>query len=120
MSDRSVQDCSDALVAALKAVPNLRASVIDGREINPPQAIVGPPSMVFEHFCEGPTELSFPVTLVVKVDTLALERLYKMLPLVVAAIDSVSDAVVTVAEPGSWGPAGEEMPAYTLTVGMNP
>jgi hypothetical protein len=119
---RSPQVISDALVAALGAVPGLRASVIDGRDFNPPQAIVGPPTLTYETFCggAGPSEMSFPVTLIVKPDARSMERLFDMIPLVTDAVMGVEGAVVMTATPGTYGGSGEGLPAYTFEIEVSP
>lgn len=118
--NRTIQECSDALVAALSEVPELNASVIDGRTANPPQAIVNPPTMEWNSFCGGPNLLTFKVTLIAKADALSAERLYKFIPLIAAAVNGVEDALVVSAAPGTYGGTGDGFPAYNIDIEMSP
>lgn len=120
--NRTVQECSNDLVAALKAIPGLRASVIDGVAINPPHAVVGPPTVTYEGFCGGDilSTLTFHINLVAKSDALSTERLYTFLPLIAAAVNGVKGAVVIQATPGTYGGTGDGFPAYNIELEMSP
>lgn len=120
MSGRTPAQISDALVAVLKTIPGLHAHVMDGRQANPPVAIVGPPSMRWTGYCGPASEMTFPVTLVVRKDDKTIERLYDLLPAISVAIDTVEDASVVAATPGTWGSADDGYPAYTLTIEVAP
>jgi hypothetical protein len=112
----TVSEVADAIVVALRTVPNLRVSLDAGGAVSPPQAVVGPPRLVWEGYCDGPTSGTFRVALVVANTDHAMERLWDLLPAVAEAIDSVPAAAVTRADPGSFTSGGADLPAYDLTI----
>lgn len=112
----AVSVVADALLVALRAVDGLRASQDHGGEVNPPEAVIGPPQLVWEGFCAGPSTATFRISLVVANTDRAMEVLWDLLPTVTAAIDTVPDAVVTRADPGSFTSGGSALPAYDITV----
>ncbi len=112
----SVATVAAELVAALKTVPGLRVSLVDGVDVDPPAAIVGPPSMTWEALCDGATTATFRVGIVVAADDRALERLWDLVVLVAEALDDIPDVSVTRADPGSFLSSSAELPAYDITV----
>lgn len=87
-----------------------------GANIDPPATLVGLPRLAWESGCGEPTSATFLVYLVVPLDDRAVDRLQDMLPVVVDAIESVPDAVVTTATPLVSPFGGRDLPAYEITV----
>lgn len=112
----AVSEVADALLVALRTVPSLRASLDHGGAVSPPEAVVGPPRLAWEGYCTGPTSATFRVALVVANTDHAMERLWDLMPQVAEAIDSVPDAAVTRADPGTFSSGGSDLPAYDITV----
>lgn len=112
----AVKDVAEALELALKGVAGLRAYRDPGASVDPPGAVLGPPSLVWGGYCSGPVSATFLVYVLEKADGRALERLWDWVPLVSAAIDSVPDAVVIRADPGVYNSGGTDLPTYELTV----
>lgn len=83
---------------------------LDGQDTAPFRSDRGDP---FE-----PTEAQIPVWIVVPSDKNATTNLYQILPLVAAALDDVTDAVVASAGPGRYpSPTDQkEFPAYEVIV----
>lgn len=113
-----VAEQAAALEAALEAVPSLRVYRDPGGVVDPPAAVLGPPSLLWRGVCAGPTEATFPVYVVTKADEHALERLWDLVPSVAAAVDTVPDAAVTGAEPGSYQSGAVSLPSYELSIGV--
>jgi hypothetical protein len=111
----AIADAAAALAEALKGVPDLRVYTDPGATVDPPAAIVGPPQLSWEGVCEDPTSARFLVWVVVPADDRAVERLWELVPLAAAALQTVTDATVTVALPGRWPGGGSDLPAYEIT-----
>lgn len=95
--------------------PTLPAVVVgmarlDGQENAPFRSDRGDP---FE-----PTEAQIPIWIIVPADKRVAANLYTILPLIAAAIDDVTDAVVVSAGPGRYpSPTDQkELPAYEVIV----
>lgn len=112
----TVGEAASALLGALRGIEGLRASLSFGGSVSPPEAVVGPPGLVWEGYCDGPSSASFRVSLVVTNDDHAMERLWDLMPAVAAAVDSIPDAVLLRADPGTFTSGGSDMPAYDLTI----
>lgn len=93
----------------IRNYPNLVANV------DPPATLVGAPRLVWDSACGEPTSATFLVYLMVPLDDRAVDRLQDLLPLVVDAIESVPDAVVTAATPLASPFGGADLPAYEIT-----
>lgn len=111
-----LSDATRALAAAVSAVPTVRGYAELSPDADPPAVVVGPPRLTFEGFGNDPSAVEFIAYLVVPRDDRAIERLYDLLPQVVAAINSTDDFTVTSAEPGGFN----ELPAYELTITATP
>lgn len=112
----AVAEVSGALAAALRTVDGLRVYTDPGAVIDPPGALVGPPQLTWGGYVAAPTEARFVVVLMVAADERALERLWDLVPLVAAAVDTVPDAVVRQANPGVWLTGGIELPCYEIQI----
>jgi hypothetical protein len=115
----NTEDAYAALVAALGTVEGLRAYDDPGAQMDPPAAIVSPPALVFGGPGPDPVNGQFVVMLVVPQDDRSLPRFWSLLPLVVDAVESVTDAVVTRATPGFWQNGGVSLPCYEISVEMS-
>jgi hypothetical protein len=115
----AIKDAAEALRDSVNGLPSLsdliRATTDLAPNVTSNTAIIGPPALIWEGMCDGPTSARFLVYVVaVPADERAIERLWELVPLVAEAIDDVTDAVVTTALPGQWGSAN--LPCYELTV----
>lgn len=112
----AVSDMADALLAALRAVDGMRASLDVGGTVNPPETVLGPPTLTWDAYCSGPSTGTFTAYVVVAQNDRAMEQLWDLLPALTEAVDSVPDAVVTRATPGTFTSGGASLPAYLLTI----
>jgi hypothetical protein len=105
-----------ALAEALRAVEGLRVYEDLGAAVDPPGAVLGPPTFAFDAYAPVATGATVPLSIAVAADEWALPRLVELLPAVVAAVDSVPDAVVRTATPGVLPAGNGELPAYLLEI----
>lgn len=109
-------DLREALNAALRTVKGLRVDSSGWMGADPPAASVGPPAYGWESYAADPTSVSINVALYVPADERALQRLDALLPLVVDALETVDNAVVSNATPEPFTFGGAVLPAYRITV----
>jgi hypothetical protein len=107
---------AEALAEALRTVEGLRVHTDPGALLDPPAAVVGPPALAWEGYDAAPTSARFVVVVVVAMDERALPRLWDLVPLVAAAVDTVPDAVLRTADPGVWSANGADLPSYELLI----
>jgi hypothetical protein len=124
MSFASVQAAQDVLQAVLEAASaalppadqfRVHAEVSD--VVDPPAAVLSPPSLTWAGPGVAPTDATWSVAVVVaegKGTTTA--DLYRVLPQIAEAIDMETDFVVTKAEPGSWFSGNSTLPCFLLTI----
>ena len=62
--------------------------------VDPPAAVLGPPTLTWDTFMSAPTNATFTLALAAPADDRALGRLFDLLPAVTVAVDTVTDAVV--------------------------
>lgn len=105
-----------AIGAALTEVDGVRFYPDYGASIDPPATKVGLPALQFETGCPDPTSATFVVHLIDAASDYGLDRLMDLVPSVVAAIESLPEAVVTSALPSVWGYGGPDLPMYDITV----
>lgn len=110
----SIKDAAEALAGALRAVPGLRVYTDLGATIDPPGAIVGPPILTWD-VPGDPTNARFLIYVVAAADEYAVEKLWDLVPQVAGALDLVTDAAVTRADPGLYPSGGVELPCYEIT-----
>lgn len=110
----AVTEAATALGEALRGVEGVRYTADISAVIEPPATLLGPPALTWDAFCAEPTEARFVAFLIVARDERALPRLMELLPRVVAAVDAVTDAVVTRADPDIY-PSGE-LPCYKIQI----
>lgn len=114
-----VSDAAEALEAALRTVPGLRVYTDVGAAIDPPGAVVGPPSLTWGSVCAEPSSATFLVAVVVAMDDRAMPRLWELVPQVATALETVSDAVVRRATPDVWTSGTANLPSYAVFVEMS-
>lgn len=116
----SIETAYDVLGAALTGLEGVRYYADPAAQLDPPAVIVGPPVLTYAG-AVGPEPVGgqFVVLLVVGQDDRSLPRLWSLLPLVTDAIESVPDAVVTRAAPGTWRNGGIDLPCYEISVEMS-
>lgn len=114
----TVREAAEALETALEAVPKLQVYRDPGANVDPPAAVLGPPSLAWETYGDGtgvyPTSATFPVYVVTAADDRSLERLWELVPEVAAALESVADAVTPTADPGAYNTGGVQLPCYEI------
>lgn len=114
------QEALADLVTALKTVDDLWAASADRLgKAKLPCVLVGAPTFRGETYDEPATEAEFPVTLLVRLDDRAIERLLHFYQACSTAIEQETPAVVTGAVPLSYDLGGQppvSAAAYELTV----
>lgn len=115
-----VKDAAEQLAAALKLVPGIGTFVYTdpGAEVQRPGLVIGPPSLRFENQ-DGPvpTNARFTVFAVVDADEYAVEKLWLLVPQVVAAIEEhTAGCLAGEATPSSYPVGSSDMPAYAIPV----
>lgn len=109
----TVLEARDRLAATL-ATSGLRVSTDMGRSADAPCLVVTLPSLAYDVYGPAPTEATFKVPLIVSSDDRTGDQLLTLLPAVQQVIHDSEDAVLTGAEPGSWGTP--PLPCYLLTI----
>lgn len=113
----AIKEAAEALRDALKTVDGLRATTDPGANIDPPMGVVGPPALAWEAYSTEPTSARFVVYVVVAADEKALERLWELVPAVVASLEKVPDAaLINPATPGRWQTGRVDLPSYELQI----
>lgn len=112
----NVEQAIAALYGALETVAGLRIARGVGMRLDPPAALVAPPTLTWDSYALEPTEATFVVPVVVGQTERALSELLAWTPLVVEAISGVQNAAVRSAEPGTWASGGPDLPAYLIRV----
>lgn len=108
-----VADLTEQLSAtSIKLADDMGASIEGG------QAVLGPPTFLFEGMCDGdaPTGISYTVFLTEAVGERAIERLLARLPelieaLVLMNLDTVIEAPIV---PGAFPTGSSELPSYAI------
>jgi hypothetical protein len=114
----AVADAAVALKDAADTVETVRATNDIAAPLDPPAVVIGPPRLTWQTFCGDftPTEAEFPVFLVVRADSRAMESLWELVPQVTAALASLNNVAVESATPTTWQAGDEHFPAYQLDV----
>ncbi len=116
----NVEEAATAVHAALATVPDLRVYTDPAATVDPPGAVVGPPALSWTGYGPGPNFARFIVYVITDDSDRAVERLWDLVPQVVAALESSSDAEIMMrpgedqATPTVW-PNGD-LPAYELSI----
>lgn len=112
--DDAIQD----IASELRKVEGLRVETELGASLDPPACGFGPAQFQWVLPSDEPSECTLVVGLVVS--TTKGPRVYtdmlEWLPKVAAAIESLPNAVVRRANPGTWPSGGVDLPAYLFEV----
>lgn len=105
----------EALYVALEGIDGLRVVRGVGLQVDPPAVVIPPPNLTWSGLGNDPTDATFSVGLLVANNDRITDELLRWYPLVVAALQTVDNTVVTTAVLGSW-PAGggTDLPAYLI------
>jgi len=123
----AVKDAALRLKAALMLVPGIGSFVYTdpGAEVQRPGLVIGPPSLQFATFNDEvgpvPTNARFTVFAVVDADQYAVEKLWDLVPEVVAAVEVHTDGCLAdgaEATPASYPVGSSDMPAYAIPIDM--
>lgn len=116
----ALQDALAALVAATATVDGLAGLLGDSPGAiasSLPCCAVGAPTPRWETYCAAPTSATFPLTLLVRLDDLAIETLLSYLEAVQAAVETLTPATILSGLPVSYDLGGGISAAgYELTV----
>ncbi|WP_435582917.1 hypothetical protein [Amycolatopsis thermoflava] len=112
---RTVAEAAQQLTTALATVEPLRLYTL-GDNIDPPALLIGAPQLTWDGYGPAATSATFPVFVIVAKNERALERLWEFVGPVAAAVDTVADAVVQTADPGTFPTGTQELPCYSLSV----
>ncbi|MEU0467210.1 hypothetical protein ABZ215_24685 [Amycolatopsis sp. NPDC006131] len=113
---RTVFEAAQQLEAVLKTADSRLRFYTIGDNLAPPAVLLGAPQLTWGTYGPAPTTATFPVFLIVDLDSRALERLWQLVGPVTAAIDTVPDAVVQSADPGMYPTGSQNLPSYSLSV----
>lgn len=123
MSYSGLAEARDALVAALEAAsasvpPAHRFRVVTelADSIDPPAAILLPPTLTWEGPGPDPHTAAWTVALVVTPGDYLVGQLFELLPEVTSSLDNMVDCVMQTAEPDIFRTGGTELPGYFLRV----
>lgn len=121
----AVAAAAGVVLAALEGLDGVRVEQDPGAAITPPStadgaggatAVLGPPSLLWESGAPEPTTARFLVYVVVDATDRAIERLWELVPVVAAALDTEPDVVVIQADPGTYPAGGVELPCYQIQI----
>jgi hypothetical protein len=99
---------------ALDALEEIRTHSDPAAVLDPPAVVLGPPTLTWLTGCVEPNEAVFPVIVVVRADSRAMDNLWDIVPKVVDALDSLPNVQVNNAMPRTWGVGDKEFPAYEV------
>lgn len=112
----AVKDRAVELLAALRGVEDVRAYDDPAAVIDPPGVVLGPPALVWETGGSAPTTARFLVYVVVGAAERAIERLWELVPVVAAALDTMPGVTVMQADPATYPTGGPELPCYQIQI----
>jgi len=112
---------ADAAVEIETALETLEWAAVyrdPGATINTPGIVLGPPALLWEAGCPGPTSARFLVYVIVDADERAVERLWEYVAEVADTIDEKTGVVVIRADPATYvaGSPATQLPAYEIQV----
>src|SRR5205807_407367 len=114
-----VSDAAEVLIEALRTVDGVRYHDL-GASIDPPALVLGMPKLALDAQCPGQlTVATFPIFLVVAMDDRAQLRLWELAEPVAAAIESVTGAAITSADPDIYVAGAQQLPCYAFTTEMS-
>lgn len=110
-----ISDAAVDLETALKLIPEVSVHRDPGAPLtSPPAVVIGPPALEWESGCPAPTAARFLVYVVVTADERAVERLWELVELVAATIDTQTDAAVIRADPAVFVSGTSQLPCYEI------
>jgi hypothetical protein len=112
----AIAEAAATILAALKGIEGVNATSDVGKTLDPPSLVLGPPALVWQGVCAGPTSARWLVYVVVPADERALERLWELVPVVAAALDAMPDVSVIRADPGAYVNGSGELPCYEIQI----
>lgn len=112
----AVRRGADELVDALELIPDVPHYKDLGEDIRPPCTVLGPPALRWETDSVSPSDARFLVYVVEQLSAGAVERLWDLVPVVSAAIDENTGAVVLEAAPAVYLQGNTQLPCYELVV----
>lgn len=115
----AIREAAEALAEGLRTVEGVIVYTDPSATVDPPGIVVGPPRLTYEAYVQGATTAAFRVVAVVAQTEDSLPALWDLVPQIDAAIETVTDAVVTLAAPGQWGEGTSTLPCYEFTVEMS-
>lgn len=105
------------LLKALDSIGEGKATADPGATLaNLPAFVLGPPRLEFETGCPGPTSATFLVYAVVAADEYAMEKLWSLVVEVEERVMSMTNGVVTQADPGAYPSGTALLPCYEIQV----
>lgn len=116
---RTVAEAAEELREALAARGDVIVTTNPGATIDPPAVLFGPPVLDWEGYGPRPTTATFTLYVITMQDDILLERLWELVPSIVETVESVTDAVVPTATPGTVPAGGVDLPSYALRVEMS-
>jgi hypothetical protein len=113
-----IQEMAQAMLAALRTVPGVEVTDDLGANLDPPSLVLSPPVLTWEGMCASPSA-RFTVYVIVRADERAAERLWDLTLAVAAAAETVPNATVNQADPGSFL-SGGDLPCYEIQIDVSP
>jgi len=114
LSTSVIADAATELEQALQTLDGFGVYRDPGATLSLPALVIGPPSLLWETGCLGPTSARFLVYVVVDADERAIERLWAYVPAVAETIDDLTRAAVVRADPAVYVSGGVSLPCYEL------
>lgn len=114
----SIQQCREDLAEALRGIEGMQADTELGASLYPPACGFGPARFVWRLGTSEPTDATMVIGLVVSDNKgpRVYDDMIEWLPRVAEAIESLPDAVIRSASPGTWPSGGADLPAYLFEV----
>jgi hypothetical protein len=117
MSSAAVVNATADIMKALATVPGAVATTDPGATLaSLPALVLGPPRLMWESGCLGPTSALYVVSAVVDADERAIERLWALVVEVGDAVDQFSEGVVVQADPGVFPSGTAQLPCYDVQI----
>lgn len=114
----NIREMAEALLTAMGTVEGCSSGQV-GQSVDPPALVLSLPQLLFEGYCADPllpSSGTFIVWVVAPSDEWAMGRLWDLVTLAATAVETVSDAGVSRADPAAYPMGTVDLPAYMLTV----
>lgn len=113
----AVANAANALEDALNTAAGIRVYRDPGATVDPPGVVMGAPTLHWDLLDAAPNRATFQLYVISTENDRALERLWDLVPAVVAAASTYDRAAVgDTATSGSFNSGGVDLPAYTISV----